>query len=208
MHFNSGITVLATLLALAQSASCATTGTTATDLTSSQVVTSIQSVTKISASLNVSVSAVSTKTTAADMATIATSVTTGFTSIVSDVTMAVTMINGAKPFGENGADLVVDALLTVRIQHSIHQDLLSTVLGKHTIFAQFALTAPIVAVLSTLESGIDAFATALILLIPSKKHTAKEGFASLDVSVKSTIKSYSQFCIPSIFWPTIKPICV
>jgi hypothetical protein len=72
MHFNSGITVLATLLALAQSASCSTTGTTATDLTSSQVVTSIQSVTKISASLNVSVSAVSTKTTAADMATIAT----------------------------------------------------------------------------------------------------------------------------------------
>ena len=38
---------------------------------------------------------------------------------------------------------------------NVHQLLLSTVIGQHSIFAQFALTAPIAAVLRTLEAGID-----------------------------------------------------
>lgn len=37
----------------------------------------------------------------------------------------------------------------------VHQALLATIIGKHSIFAQFGLTAPIVAVLRTLESGVD-----------------------------------------------------
>ena len=37
----------------------------------------------------------------------------------------------------------------------VHQALLSTVIGKHSIFAQFGLTAPILVVLRSLEAIID-----------------------------------------------------
>ena len=37
----------------------------------------------------------------------------------------------------------------------VHQLLLSTVIGKHSIFAQFGVTAPIAAILRSLEAGID-----------------------------------------------------
>ena len=38
---------------------------------------------------------------------------------------------------------------------TVHQALLSTVIDKQTIFAQFGHTAPIAAILRTLEAGID-----------------------------------------------------
>ena len=38
---------------------------------------------------------------------------------------------------------------------SCYQALLSTVIGKHGIFAQFGITAPITAVFRTLEAHID-----------------------------------------------------
>jgi len=37
----------------------------------------------------------------------------------------------------------------------IHQAVLATVIGKHSIFAQFGVTAPIAAILRLLEAGID-----------------------------------------------------
>jgi hypothetical protein len=37
----------------------------------------------------------------------------------------------------------------------VHQQLLATVIGKHGIFAQFGVTAPIAAILQSLEAAID-----------------------------------------------------
>ena len=37
----------------------------------------------------------------------------------------------------------------------VHQNLLSVVFGKHSILAQFGVTAPVAAILRTLEGGID-----------------------------------------------------
>jgi len=38
---------------------------------------------------------------------------------------------------------------------TVHQNLLSVVIGKHGPLAQFGVTAPVAAVLRTLEGGID-----------------------------------------------------
>jgi hypothetical protein len=37
----------------------------------------------------------------------------------------------------------------------VHQTLLATVIGKHSIFAQYGITAPVAAVLRSLEAVID-----------------------------------------------------
>ena len=84
------------------------------------------------------------------------------------------------PFADPDALLVVAALRAVSLVESIslplliclrkkfvgvHQNLLSTVIGKHGIFAQFGVTAPIAAVLRTLEAGIDVTISPLALKI-------------------------------------------
>lgn len=111
----------------------------------------------------------------------------------------------------------------------VHQDLLATVIGKHGIFAQFALTAPIAAVLETLEATIDvsavgkrlawkimltfcvllqSFAFSLIDLIPTRQSDVTSGQDQLDTAVTNTINLYEQICIPSLLFPTIMPICI
>ncbi|KAF7367208.1 hypothetical protein MSAN_00981100 [Mycena sanguinolenta] len=49
---------------------------------------------------------------------------------------------------------------------AVHQAFLATIISKHSIFAQFQVTAPIAAVLRNLEIIIDSFAFALIDVIP------------------------------------------
>jgi len=70
------------------------------------------------------------------------------------------------------------------------------------------LTAPITAVLRSLEGGIDAFAYMLIGLIPTRKTAVIGGQSSLDNSVKTSISTYQQFCIPSLLYPVTLPSCV
>jgi hypothetical protein len=109
----------------------------------------------------------------------------------------------------------------------VHQALLATVIGKHAIFAQFAVTAPIAAVLRTLEAIIDvclhlfmpcmrftdgspvqSFAFAMIDLIPCGAGSVTNDKNGLDTSVENSITLYTEVCIPSLLYPAVLPVCV
>ncbi|KAI0668408.1 hypothetical protein C8Q78DRAFT_1081280 [Trametes maxima] len=119
------------------------------------------------------------------------SLVAGFQQIVTTVTEVneqMSSIPDPAPFGDDDAQLVVDALITFV---KIHQALLNVVIGKHSIAAQFFFTAPIAAVLRVLEAIVDAFATGLIALIPTQKNAATTQFASLTITIQKAITVYS-----------------
>ncbi|KAJ7330829.1 hypothetical protein DFH08DRAFT_966584 [Mycena albidolilacea] len=173
-------------------------------LTPDQVVGNINIVTSVSGNINSVLGGLSTTPTPSQAQTISQTVVTGFQTIINDLAGDVTAMQATPPFSD-GADLIVAALTDfVRV----HQALLSTVIGKHTIFAQFGLTGPITAVLRSLEAGIDSFAFALIAMIPTKQANVTTDKNMLDDSVGNTITLYQQICIPSPLYPTVPPVCV
>ncbi|KAJ7870919.1 hypothetical protein B0H14DRAFT_3439728 [Mycena olivaceomarginata] len=173
-------------------------------LTPDQVTGNIKIVTSVSGNINSVLVGFSTTPTPSQAQTISQTVVTGFQTIISDLAGDVTAMQATPPFSD-GADLIVTAL---RDFVGVHQALLSTVIGKHTIFAQFGLTAPITAVLRSLEAGIDSFAFALIDMIPTKEADVTADKNMLDGSVGNTISLYEQFCLPSPLYPSLPPVCV
>ncbi|KAH9474941.1 hypothetical protein JR316_0012039 [Psilocybe cubensis] len=114
-------------------------------------------------------------------------------------------MNTTPPFTDDLAGPIVDALTDFV---KVHQILLSTVIGKQSIFAQFLLTAPIAAALRALESEVDFFAFSLIALIPTRTSSVKDCQQSLDSSLGDAIAKYQAICIPSVLYPAIPPVCV
>ncbi|KAJ7685888.1 hypothetical protein B0H17DRAFT_1225485, partial [Mycena rosella] len=136
-------------------------------LTSVQVVTNIGIVTTQSKNINDALSTLPVSPSSSQLASMSTTVVNGFQAIISSLANDDTAMQTTPPFTvQSDCDAVVAALSTVSSFVQIHQTLLSTVIGKHTIFAQFGATAPITAVLRTLEGAIDSFAYGLIALIP------------------------------------------
>ncbi|KAF7358232.1 hypothetical protein MVEN_00872000 [Mycena venus] len=98
----------------------------------------------------------------------------------------------------------------------VHQAFLATIIGKHSIFAQFQVTAPIAAILRNLEVIIDSFAFALIDVIPQEARraiqpqlgTVSSDQSALDTALENTITTYDEICIPSPLYPIELPSCV
>ncbi|KAJ2998554.1 hypothetical protein NUW54_g4377 [Trametes sanguinea] len=88
---------------------------------------------------------------------------------------------------EQGAKAVVVALTTFV---EVHQALLNVVIGKHSIASRLFFTAPVAAVLRSLEAAIDALAFALIGLIPTEKDHANAQFALLAVTLDDAEDTY------------------
>jgi len=179
-------------------------------LTVDQVVTNIGIVTLVSGEANSALGLIDINT--IDPSTIETTGQTlvnSFNTIISDLAADVAAMQATPPIADDDLGTVtqpiVDALTTFV---GVHQALLSTVIGKHTIFAQFGVTSPIAAVLRSLEAGIDAFAFAMIDMIPTRKTDVENDQNQLDESVGNTITLYVQLCIPSVLYPTILPICL
>ncbi|EDR07239.1 uncharacterized protein LACBIDRAFT_294545 [Laccaria bicolor S238N-H82] len=177
-------------------------------LTPAQVVASVEVVTTLSASITKSVSVITTKSSLNTISSTSKTVSTGFTKIVSTIGTFVTGIEDTSPFPDDAAQLVVNALVAVNLITSIFRRAADVVWSIHSIFAQFALTAPIVAVLRTLEGAIDSLAFALIGLIPTKSNEVSDAQFTLSTSVTDTISIYDQTCFPSLFWPKGKPVCI
>ncbi|KAJ7094781.1 hypothetical protein C8R44DRAFT_749368 [Mycena epipterygia] len=137
--------------------------------------------------------------------TIGVNVAQGFQTIITTISTDMTAMQATPPFVGVICTPIVNALVTFV---EVHQALLSTVIGKHSIFAQFGATAPIAAILRTLEGAIDALAFGLIDLIPCASDTVKMGQGMLDASVTNSINLYGQLCIPSPLYPVLQPICV
>ncbi|KDR84335.1 hypothetical protein GALMADRAFT_1340639 [Galerina marginata CBS 339.88] len=171
-------------------------------LTPNDVVVNVNIVTSVSANLNSVLTGLTVSTSPQTVATIAKTTVTDFQTIITNLAGDVTAMEATPPFADGVTQPVVDALTDV------HQLLLSTVIGKHGIFAQFGATAPIAAILSSLEAGIDSFAFAMIALIPTRNADVTGDQNSLDTSVGNTIALYQQICIPSLLFPALMPICV
>ena len=73
----------------------------------------------------------------------------------------------------------------------VHQQLLATVIGKSSIFANTPFTAPMAAVLRAIEGGVDTLAYSLINTVPTCAADATKNKESLDVSLDQSIRAYS-----------------
>ncbi|KAI0355073.1 hypothetical protein OH77DRAFT_1425135 [Trametes cingulata] len=89
------------------------------------------------------------------------------------------------PYDDDAAADVVDAL-TLFVE--VHQDLLNTIIGKHGILTPVA--PGIACALRTLESVVDAFAFAIIGLIPTRHDEAMDQKASLDETLQNAVNVY------------------
>ncbi|KAH9474965.1 hypothetical protein JR316_0012064 [Psilocybe cubensis] len=174
-------------------------------LTSKQVVTSIKAVTTASQSTNDALTVITTTSSVTEITFASRKLVSGFKDIVTSITAVVPKITSTETFPDDEGKAIIEALTDFVL---VHQLLLSTVIGKHSIFAQFSLTAPIAAVLRLLEAQVDALAFALIHLIPTRSSSIQKSQKTLSISLDSSISTYTEFCIPSIFWPAVKPKCV
>ncbi|KAI9059758.1 hypothetical protein FKP32DRAFT_1596049 [Trametes sanguinea] len=93
-----------------------------------------------------------------------------------------------QPLGDNDAQLVVTALKTFV---TVHQEFLNALIGKHSLAAQFFFTGQIAAFLRGLESVVDAFADALIDVIPTQAPAANAQFSSLSSTLDVAITTYN-----------------
>ncbi|KAJ6619198.1 hypothetical protein B0H10DRAFT_1913109 [Mycena sp. CBHHK59/15] len=171
-------------------------------LTVDEVVTNVGIVTSVSGNINDLLGGLTTSTSPSQVRTMGQTVVANFNTIISDLGGDVTAMQATLPFGDADALLIVQALKEFV---AIHQALLSTVISKHGIFAQFGVTAPIAAVLRSLEASIDSFAFAMIDMIPTQAPSVQTDKNSLDSSVGNTITLYEQICIPSVLYPTLCP---
>ncbi|KAJ6452621.1 hypothetical protein C8R45DRAFT_847617 [Mycena sanguinolenta] len=173
-------------------------------LTPTQVVAAINLVTQISANTNLAIIMLTTSTPGDQVQTGSMTLVNNLNTIINDISADTSAIEATPPFTDNLADPVVAALDNVIPASSTTA---VDVNQKHPIFAQFTVTAPIAAVLPRLEATIDAFASAMIDLIPTRESDVTSDKSSLDASVENTITVYAQVCIPSPFYPTVLPFC-
>lgn len=73
----------------------------------------------------------------------------------------------------------------------VHQELLSTVIGKHGLLSLTPFTQPIAQVLRTLEGGVDTIAFDIINEVPTCAQDATQNKNSLDSTLTDAINTYS-----------------
>ncbi|KAF7337349.1 hypothetical protein MSAN_02260600 [Mycena sanguinolenta] len=197
MKFSTAFLAAATTLFFSQGALA--------EILVAQVVGNIKNVTAVSQNASDVLSSLSTSTSPSDVETMSTTLANDFNTIITSLAADVKAMDATSAFNDADAGPVVDALSEFV---EVHQALLATVIGKHSIFAQFFLTAPIVAVLRNLEAGIDDFAYSMIDLIPTRESNVTTDKNSLHDSVGNTITKYQEPCVPSLLYPFFMPLCV
>lgn len=73
----------------------------------------------------------------------------------------------------------------------VHQELLSTVIGKHGLLSLTPFTQPIAAVLRTLEGVVDTIAFGIIDTVPTCAEDATTQKQSLDSKLSDAVDTYS-----------------
>ncbi|KAF7372706.1 hypothetical protein MSAN_00475900 [Mycena sanguinolenta] len=180
-----------TTLAQCTPAQIAIVPTTLAGMTATQIVAAIDLISNISQNSDRVLSPLSTSTDAATVSSQSQTLVNNFNTIISTIVAALDNL------------VVVD------------QAFCATVIGKHLIFAQFQVTAPIAAVLRSLEAALDSFAFALIDVVPEQALRATERLlgsissdqAALDTAVGNTVTTYNEACVPSPLYPIMLPVC-
>ncbi|KAH9059468.1 hypothetical protein EDB83DRAFT_934143 [Lactarius deliciosus] len=180
-------------------------------LTPDQIVTNIAIVTQVSKDANNLLSPLSPSTPPSQLPALVPDISQKLAKdiqiIISNITADITAMQATTPFVDCPAAAAV-IVVALKDFVTVHQILLSTVIGKHSFFAQFGVTAPILAALRSLEVVIDKFADSMIILISCANGPVTKDQDDLDKSVGDTINQYKKFCLPSPLYPLIQPICL
>ncbi|KAF3922989.1 hypothetical protein ABW20_dc0103100 [Dactylellina cionopaga] len=124
--------------------------------------------------------------------------------IKTDISNDVDAMSATTAFTDAEADPVLTAFNTFVTAHT---KLLDTIFDKHVVFAQYSATYPIRSALLNLEGALNSFTHTLVSLIPTKQGDVMIGQNHLSAAVTKDIDQYSQLCIPSPLYPTVKPVC-
>ncbi|KAI0005668.1 hypothetical protein F4779DRAFT_620962 [Xylariaceae sp. FL0662B] len=159
-----------------------------TQITSTTVVTNIEQVTTVSSDTNQiagSISFLNAFTTCPELVS-------NFGQIVTLVQQDITSMQGINSqttvFKDTEQLKICDAF---RQFVAVHQQLLNTVIGKKSILASVSFTAPIAAVLRSIEQGVDTLAFGIIDLVPTCAETATKCKDALDGSLNQAVTEYS-----------------
>jgi hypothetical protein len=173
--------------------------------TASQIVTDIHVIASAAGSINSQSSALTSSSSPRDVQSAAQSTAAGLSTMVSDFSADTTALAGCPALSSADSQTVADAFGSLT---TVTQQMLSTLTGKHSIFAQFSVTAPITSSLRALEAALDSSTFALITVAPSQEGAITNGKDSVDTALGSAIAVYGEICIPSPLYPTVMPVCV
>ncbi|KDQ60087.1 hypothetical protein JAAARDRAFT_32470 [Jaapia argillacea MUCL 33604] len=110
------------------------------------------------------------------------------TSVITTTTQIVQMGPSPAPYPDAIAVQIVSVLTNFV---KVHQLLLSTLIGKEGFLVQFPFVAPIRLALVAIEKCVDAFAMALIKLIPTQSAAAGTQITMLKGSLTVAIAKYN-----------------
>lgn len=174
--------------------------------TASQIVTSINAIASAARTLNARLDALTPSSSPRDGQSAAQSTAAGLNTMVTDFSADTTALSGCPaPLSSADSQTVTAALRSLT---TVTQPMLTTLTGKHPIFAQFGATAPIASSLRALEAALDSYTYALISVAPSQQGAITTSKDSVDSSLSNAITRYDQICIPTPLYPTLMPICV
>jgi hypothetical protein len=177
----------------------------ASTCTADQIVTNINVIASGAGSLSSQLGALTPNSSPDDVQSAAQSTATGLSTMVNESNADTTAMSGGPALSSADSQTVANALHSLT---SATQQLLSTLTGKHSIFAQFSATAPIGSSLRSLEAALDSYTFAFIEVVPSQQSAVTNDKNSVDTALGDTITLYDQICVPSPLYPTVQPVCV
>jgi Hydrophobic surface binding protein A len=177
----------------------------ATCPTTSQIVTDINAIASAAGGISSQSGALTPSSSPGDVQSAAQSTATGLSTMVSDLSADTTASSGCSALSSPDSQTVADAFGSLT---AVTQQMLSTLIGKHSIFAQFGVTAPVTSSLQSLEAALDSFTFALTAVAPSQQGAITTGKDSVDTPLGKAIAVYGEICIPSPLYPSVPPVCV
>jgi hypothetical protein len=196
---------LVTMGAIGTTALSAGTAHAATCPTASQIVTDINAITTAAGDLTSQLGTLTPTSSLGNVQTAAQSTVNSINTMSSQFNTAASALGGCPALGSSDSASVASAFDSLA---SATSQALSTLTGKHPIFAQYGFTAPIASSLRNLEAAFDSYAFALLTVAPSQQGPITDDQNSVDTSLGNATTTYEQLCIPSPLYPTIQPICV
>jgi hypothetical protein len=173
--------------------------------TTSQIVTDINAIASAAGGISSQSGALTPSSSPGDVQSAAQSTATGLSTMVSDLSADTTASSGCSALSSADSQTVADAFGSLT---AVTQQMLSTLIGKHSIFAQFGVTAPVTSSLQSLEAALDSFTFALTAVAPSQQGAITTGKDSVDTPLGKAIAVYGEICIPSPLYPSVPPVCV
>jgi hypothetical protein len=172
--------------------------------TASQIVTDINVIASAAGGLSAKSGALTPSSIPGDVQSAAQSTAAGLNTMINDFSADTAVLGGCPEPDSADSQAVADAFRSLT---SATQQMLSTLTSKHSIFAQFGVTAPLASSLRALEAALDSYTYALIAANPSQQSALTNGKDSVDSSVGNAITLFGQLCIPSPLYPAVPPVC-